>query len=196
VNSQKNQKNQKVSIPPDILRVLKRPLGKLILDSDITEKKIRKEITNCKSIITVGDCSTDKLISYDIYPDLAIVDGVERRQEKRSTLTDKMLNQKDKDVTKISCINPAGTVTKDALIKIKFALSGQKSFILYVIGEEDLLTLPACYFASNYSLVCYGQPMEGLVLVRVNDSIRRKAKELMKSINNKLLTGYDDVVAV
>ena len=107
-----------------------------------------------------------------------------------------MLNQKDKDVTKISCINPAGTITKDAITKIKFALSGQKSFILLVIGEEDLLTLPTCYFAPHYSLVCYGQPLEGLVLVRVNDSIRRKVKELMKSINNKLLTGYDDVVAV
>jgi hypothetical protein len=33
-----------VSIPPDILKELKKPLGKLILDSDITEKKIRKEI--------------------------------------------------------------------------------------------------------------------------------------------------------
>jgi uncharacterized protein (UPF0218 family) len=154
-----------VSIPPDILQVLKKPLGKLILDSDITEKKIRKEIanSNCK-IITVGDRSTDRLISFDIYPDLAIIDGVERRQEKKSTLTNRMLNQ--------------------------------KNFILRVIGEEDLLTLPTCYFAPHYSLVCYGQPLEGLVLVRVNDSIRRKAKELMKSINNKLLTGYDDVVAV
>jgi hypothetical protein len=38
--------------------------------------------------------------------------------------------------------------------------------------------------------------LKGLVIIKVNDSIRRKAKELMKSINNKLLTGYDDVVAV
>jgi uncharacterized protein (UPF0218 family) len=44
--------------------------------------------------------------------------------------------------------------------------------------------------------VCYGQPLEGLVLIKVNNSMRRKAKELMKSINNKLSTGYDDVVAV
>lgn len=191
-----NQKNPKVSIPPDILQVLKKPLGKLVLDSDITEKKIRKEIANSNSkIITVGDRSTDRLISFDICPDLAIIDGVERRQEKRSTLTDRML-QKDKDVTKISCINPAGSITKEAITKIKFALSGQKNFVLQVIGEEDLLTLPSCYFAPHNSLVCYGQPFEGLVLVRVNDSIRRKAKELMNSINNKLLTGYDDVVAV
>jgi len=71
-----------VSIPPDILQVLKKPLGKLILDSDITEKKIRKEIANSNSkIITVGDRSTDRLISFDIYPDLAII--MELREGKK-----------------------------------------------------------------------------------------------------------------
>src|SRR6058998_849628 len=68
MNSQK-KKNLKVSIPPDILKELKKPLGKLILDSDITEKKIRKEImNNSHKIIAVGDHSTDKLISFEIFP--------------------------------------------------------------------------------------------------------------------------------
>ncbi len=72
-----------MSIPPDILKELKKPLGKLILDNNITEEKIRKEIVGKKhKIITVGDRSTDKLISFDIFPDLAIIDGVERRQKK------------------------------------------------------------------------------------------------------------------
>jgi len=101
-----------------------------------------------------------------------------------------------RNTTKISCINPPGSITQEAIISIKFALSSSKNFILQVVGEEDLLTLPACYFAPNNSMVCYGQPLEGLVLVKINDSTRRKAKELMKSINSKLLTGYDDVVAV
>ena len=62
-----NQKNIKVSIPPDVLAELKKPLGKLIPDSDITERKIRKEIAGIKhKIITVGDRSTQRLISFDI----------------------------------------------------------------------------------------------------------------------------------
>lgn len=192
-----SQKNLKVSIPPEILKELKKPLGKLILDSDITEKKIRKEIVgNNHKIITVGDRSTARLISFEIFPDLAIIDGVERRQEKNSSLADKLIALKAKDITRISCINPAGSITQEAITKIKFALSGKKNTILHVVGEEDLLTLPVCYFAPSKSLVCYGQPQEGLVIIRVNDSMRRKAKELIKSINNKLLTGYDDVVAV
>jgi len=186
-----------VSIPPDVLAELKKPLGKLILDSDITERKIRKEIAGIKhKIITVGDRSTERLVSFDIYPDLAIIDGVERRQEKGTTLADRMIGLKAKGVTRISCINPAGTITQEAITKIRFALSGEKKFILQVVGEEDLLTLPVCFFAPTNSLVCYGQPLEGLVLIKVNNSMKRKAKELMKSINNKLSTGYDDVVAV
>jgi GTP-dependent dephospho-CoA kinase len=186
-----------VSIPPDVLAELKKPLGKLILDSDITERKIRKEISDIKhKIITVGDRSTERLVSFDIYPDLAIIDGVERRQEKGTTLADRMLGFKAKDVTSISCINPAGTITQEAIGKIRFALSGEKKYILQVVGEEDLLTLPVCFVAPTNSLVFYGQPLEGLVLIKVNNSMRRKAKELMKSINNKLSTGYDDVVAV
>jgi uncharacterized protein (UPF0218 family) len=192
-----SQKNLKVSIPPEILKELKKPLGKLILDSDITEKKIRMEIVgNNHKIITVGDRSTARLISFEIFPDLAIIDGVERRQEKNSSLADKLIALKAKEITRISCINPAGSITQEAITKIKFALSGKKNTILHVVGEEDLLTLPVCYFAPSKSLVFYGQPQEGLVIIRVNDSMRRKAKELIKSINNKLLTGYDDVVAV
>lgn len=186
-----------MSIPPEVLVELKKPLGKLILDSDITEKKIRKEITRIKhKIITVGDRSTERLVSFGIYPDLAIIDGVERRQEKEEVLDNKMTELRAKNFTQISCINPAGTITNEAVDKIRFALTGEKIVILRVIGEEDLLTLPACYFAPYDSLVCYGQPLEGLVLINVDVSMKRKAKELMKSINNKLLTGYDDVVAV
>lgn len=192
-----SQKSLKVSIPPDVLKELKKPLGKLVFDSDITKKKIRKEIVgNNHKIITVGDRSTERLISFEIFPNLAIIDEVERRQERRSSLADKLIALKAKDITRISCINPAGSITQEAITKIKFALSGEKNFILYVVGEEDLLTLPVCYFAPSNSLVCYGQPQEGLVIIKVNDSMRRKAKELIKSINNKLLTGYDDVVAV
>lgn len=177
-----------MSIPPELLAELKKPLGKLIPDNDITKNKIKKELLGFKhKIITVGDRSTERLVSFDIYPDLAVIDGVERRQEKNTFLDNRMTELEAKNFTKISCINPAGTITEDAFNKIRYALTGEKDVILQVIGEEDLLTLPACYFAPNDSLVCYGQPLEGLVLIKVDDAMKRKAKELMKSINNQLL---------
>ena len=41
--SSQEKKNLKVSIPPNVLKELKKPLGKLVLDRDITERKLRKE---------------------------------------------------------------------------------------------------------------------------------------------------------
>ncbi|HEY7227576.1 MAG TPA: GTP-dependent dephospho-CoA kinase family protein [Nitrososphaeraceae archaeon] len=194
--SSQQKKNLKVSIPPNVLKELKKPLGKLILDRDITERKLRETVINNQKLITVGDRSTERIISFNIFPNLAIIDGVERRQVKNSTLPTKVIDPKSKEFTRISCINPSGSITKEAVDKIIFALSVEKNFILQVVGEEDLLTLPVCYFAPSNTIVCYGQPLEGLVLIKVDNSIKRKAKELMKLINNKLLTGYDDVVAV
>ena len=68
-----------MSIPPEVLAGLKKPLGKLIPDNDITKNKLKKELLGFKhKIITVGDRSTERLVSFDIYPDLAVIDGVER----------------------------------------------------------------------------------------------------------------------
>ena len=83
-----------------------------------------------------------------------------REGEKGTNLANRMLGLKAKDVTRISCINPAGTITQEAITKIRFALSSEKNFILQVV-EEDLLTLPVCFFAPTNSLVCYGQPLKG-----------------------------------
>lgn len=195
--SNQAKKNLKVSIPPNVIKELKKPLGELFLDREITERKLRKEtVVNNQKLITVGDRTTERAISFNIFPNLAIIDGMERRQVKNSTISNKAIGKKSVAYTRISCINPPGSITKEAVDKIKFALSVEKNFILQVVGEEDLLTLPVCYFAPTNTIVCYGQPLEGLVIIKVDRSIKRKAKELMKLINNKLLTGYDDVVAV
>ena len=65
---------------PKIIRILKEPLGELILNDDIT-KKIRDYVRDARVLATVGDATTSKLLSYGIVPDLFIVDGKERREK-------------------------------------------------------------------------------------------------------------------
>jgi len=48
-----------------------------------------------------------------------------------------------------------------------------------VNGEEDLLVLPACIFAPENAIVLYGQPNEGLVIVKITPEIRNKAQSLL-----------------
>jgi len=50
---------------------------------------------------------------------------------------------------------------------------------IIVTGEEDLLVLPVAVFAPGNSVVLYGQPNEGLVLVQITEEVRNKAKSIM-----------------
>jgi hypothetical protein len=50
---------------------------------------------------------------------------------------------------------------------------------LTVNGEEDLLVLPVCIHAPENSVILYGQPNKGLVLVQITAEIRNKAQALL-----------------
>ena len=51
-----------------------------------------------------------------------------------------------------------------------------------VNGEEDLLVIPVCIYAPENSVVMYGQPNEGLVIVKINPEIRNKTQKLLDSM--------------
>jgi hypothetical protein len=53
-----------------------------------------------------------------------------------------------------------------------------------VEGEEDLLTLVAVVEAPENSLVVYGQPREGLVVVKVDEKIKKRVKEIVDSMES------------
>ena len=53
---------------------------------------------------------------------------------------------------------------------------------IIVDGEEDLLVLPVCTRAKDGFTVLYGQPNEGIIVVRADLTSRNKAKSLLDSI--------------
>ena len=50
-------------------------------------------------------------------------------------------------------------------------------------GEEDLLVIPVCLYAPENSVVMYGQPNEGLVIVKIDENIRKKTQLILDSMN-------------
>jgi uncharacterized protein (UPF0218 family) len=62
---------------------------------------------------------------------------------------------------------------------IKKAFTMNSPVRLIVNGEEDLLVLPVCIHAPENSIVLYGQPNKGLVLVQITTEIRNKAQTLL-----------------
>ncbi|TLX73302.1 MAG: DUF359 domain-containing protein [Thaumarchaeota archaeon] len=161
---------------PDNLRdKLKKPLGILLKDSDVTKESILKNIPIGSFVISVGDATTEKLLKYGIIPSLQILDGLERRVKREMPLA----NVK----TTLNCTNPPAEITTESLNTIKKAFQSSTPVRITVIGEEDLLVLPVVVFAPENSVVLYGQPNEGLVIVPINAEIRNKAQSIMDSMS-------------
>ena len=165
-------------MPTDIIDkyILKRPFGTLVLEKDITKQKILSMLEGAKKIITVGDATTERLISFGITPDIAVIDGLERRSQR-----DHSINYHAKEML---CTNPAGTISKEAVDVLQIALETPPPITVKVKGEEDMLALPLFTIAPKGSAVLYGQPLEGIVLVYITEEKQNQAKDIMYKISS------------
>jgi len=160
----------------DLRDQLKTPLGNLIRDNDPNKENIIKKKSIESIIITVGDRTTENLLQLGVKPQIQIVDGLEKRS-KRVVPTD------DKTNTKLFCKNPPGEITDESMKVIQEAFSSEPPVRILVDGEEDLLVIPVCMYAPENSVVMYGQPNEGLVIVTVTPEIRAKVQKILDTMN-------------
>ena len=155
---------------------LKIPLGDLINDIDVNNKNIQTKINPKSIIITVGDKTTENIISLGIRPQIQIIDGLEKRNQRDIPLDDKIN-------TVLTCKNPPGEITQESIQTIQKAFSSDPPIRIIVDGEEDLLVLPVCMSAPENSIVMYGQPNEGLVIVHITPEIRAKVQKILDVMN-------------
>ena len=165
-----------MQLPDDLRDQLKNPLGNLISDNDPNKENIIKKISTESIIITVGDRTTENLLQLDIKPQIQIVDGLEKRN-KRTVPIDDTVN------TNLSCRNPPGEITDESIEVIQKAFSSEPPVRIIVDGEEDLLVIPVCIHAPENSIVMYGQPNEGLVVVTITPEIRAKVQKILDVMN-------------
>jgi len=157
-----------MKLPENLRERLKTPLG--ILLRDATKESILAHIPDNPFVITVGDATTEKMLTFNIIPSLSIVDGLERREKKAIP---------QRTLTRLFCDNPAGEITAQSIDAIKSGLESKPPVQIIVNGEEDLLVLPVCMHAPQNAVLMYGQPNEGLVIVKITQEIRNKTQELL-----------------
>jgi len=150
---------------------MKIPLGVLLPESQADKNNIEKYLSKDSYVISVGDRTTEKMINFDLTPSLQIIDGQEKRKKKELPKSD--------NATEITVDNPAAEITSQSITVIKKAFTLQAPVRILVNGEEDLLVLPVCIHAPENSVVLYGQPNEGLVIVRITPEIRNKVQTLL-----------------
>ncbi len=166
---------------PDKLRTtLKEPLGKLYKgNGQECVTAMEKELHSAKKVVAIGDMTAFYLLKASIVPDLLVVDN----KTKRMPVTDQVIEMLDHESYKtVRVKNPAATITKDLIDLIRESLHGTRHVKIIVEGEEDLATLPAILYAPLGSVVVYGQPNEGSVLVDVTAERKLHIEEFMKQM--------------
>jgi uncharacterized protein (UPF0218 family) len=73
----------------------------------------------------------------------------------------------------INTENAQGTVDADAWNALEEAVTLKSEASVIVEGEEDLLVLPLISLMPLGSVIVYGQPREGLVVVEVTEEMKR-----------------------
>ena len=160
-----------MKLPDSLREQLKTPLGLLLPIGQDNKDNVQKYISDDSYVITVGDRTTEKMIDYEIIPSLQIIDGFEKRQKREFP---KLGNESE-----LTIDNPAAEITLQSIEIIKKAFDMAPPIRIIVNGEEDLLVLPVCLHAPKNSVVLYGQPNKGLVLVEITTEIRNKAQTLL-----------------
>ena len=161
-----------MQLPDDLRDQLKNPLGALINDDDPNKENIIKKISAESVLITVGDRTTENMLQFGLRPQIQIIDGLEKRNQ-RIVPADDTVN------TNLSCRNPPGEITEESIQVIQKAFSCESPVRITVDGEEDLLVIPVCIHAPENSIEMYGQPNEGLVIVTITPEIRAKVQKIL-----------------
>ncbi len=169
----------KYSLTPELRIRLKNPLGVLIRGSFAeTMKKFKKMVNEEKpvAIISVGDTVSRNLVENRILPQLSIVDTRVMRRGAQP------LPQTEHKTVFVK--NPAGTITEESLTAIQEALKSNHKIKIVVDGEEDLLALIAILYAPETAFVVYGQPYEGVVVVKVTPNKKTEIADILKAMES------------
>jgi uncharacterized protein (UPF0218 family) len=146
---------------------LKKPLGILLTGHPtktiIQLKKILKK-KNPPFFSVVGDFTSKNILEAGIEPDIIVVDNRVMRLEVPP------LDMGNRTI--IPCVNKPGTINSNAWEALGKAVILKSRVSVIVEGEEDLLVLPLVSLTPKGSIIVYGQPVEGMVIVEVTEEMK------------------------
>ena len=168
-------------LPEDLRSDLKTPLGKLCKGNGLEcIEAMGSDLKAARKIAAVGDMTAYYLLESGVQPNLIIVDHKTKRMQTPEHIKQSLMQDRYKTV---EVVNPPATLTSDLLDVIKDSLRSNERIKIVVDGEEDLATLPVILYAPLGSVVIYGQPNEGSVIVNVTP----EKKEQIKNLMNKMI---------
>lgn len=162
-------------LPAGMKPEFRRPFGELI-EARGSERECVKEALKIagkpRKLIAVGDPVTYYLAGLGKPPDMAIIDGMEKR---------KPFGKEIKlDCPEIRVKNPPGGITRELWETIERFAGYEKPIKIFVEGEEDLAVLPCAVLMPEGSVIIYGLPDQGVVVAKLTRERKGEALKLLK----------------
>jgi len=160
-----------MEITPRLREALKAPLGRVVKDAS--------QISGDAVLVAVGDSASDALLNAGLKPRMLVYDGRTARHEIGVSKAIKGHKAEEHRVK-----NPPGHLEEDVFRLFRRLLAKRTLSKVFVDGEEDLTTLAAIKEASLGTVVVYGQPGEGMVVVTVDQEIKDKVKDILEEMED------------
>jgi len=160
-------------LPEDLRNILRQPIGRLVQEKELIEL-LKKE----KYVVSIGDRVTYTLLKNNIMPVFCVVDYKTHRGKVSDEVENKIKSfGKKKMVVK----NPAGTISDELWDSVKHGFDNLVPgyLCIEVVGEEDLASLPAIFFAPSVVRIIYGLPDKGVLVVRPTKENKEKTKKVL-----------------
>jgi len=160
-------------LPRKLIKEFRQPFGTIVKGEDELAKEIKSQ--NYQTLVCIGDFSNILLQKIGIVPNISIIDGKNERKK-----VNKKVIKKIKAPIVLKTKNPPSFVVNNAWNTVKLSFCYTVPVTIFVSGEEDLLFLPACFFAPLNSLIVYGLKDKGGVVTKITPSLKKKIKEYLE----------------
>jgi len=175
-----------IALTPDVEGKLKDPFGTLFIGPEENPSvAMREALSHVQNqtgpIIAVGDVTVLTMHQLGKTPDIAIIDGLTKREEwgESSNIDQTHYGRR------LNCSSPPGSLTVSLLGACEEAVNSwmkdRSSTIINVEGEEDLAPLLLHPLSPIGAAVLYGQPGKGVVVRICGEESKGRCRQLLES---------------
>lgn len=153
--------------------IFKKPFGELYS----TIHDVDRSFLENHFIISIGDATTKNMLDMGIIPKIGIIDNIIERKISKHKI--------EYNAITLHTDNPPGTITDElwrTIEKAKYLATEGSNVLIVVNGEEDLAVIPCVLMAPRDSIILYGQPGEGVVVVEA-DKVKDTAKKMLNNFS-------------
>lgn len=175
---------ERIFLPEALREELKKPFGKLYVDTLVAAEFISQQRKKGKKLIAVGDVALSELIVLGIVPELGIYDLMTKREPVSSEVQQTIESAYELKVFLGNERSSLNLQSMNAIDRIMDSIVKDSRRIgVHILGEEDLVALHVLANMSRSHLLVYGQPDKGLVVVEFSGKKRDHCRKLIKKFH-------------